>query len=136
MAIYASTALSCTIGGVDLSDHITRVSLNTSADEIDTTAFGDSQRTLIGGLQSGSVSIDFHNDFAASEVYATLTATGLGSAAAVVVKPNSGSTSATNPSKTANCLITELPFLDDSVGELGTISVTWPISGPIVTATS
>ena len=136
MAVYAATNLSCTIGGVDLSDHITRVSFNTSADEIDTTAFGDSQRTLIGGLQSGSVSIDFHNDFASSEVYATLAATGLGSAAAVVVKPSAASTSATNPSKSVSCLITELPFVDDSVGELGTISVTWPMTGAITTATS
>ena len=57
-----------TIGGVDLSDHISSATLEKNADEVETTAFGDASRTLIGGLQSGVRTINCHQDYAASEV--------------------------------------------------------------------
>jgi hypothetical protein len=54
----------------------------------------------------------------------------------VTIQPVSGSATATNPKKTGSCLITELPFIDGSVGDLAEISVTWPVTGAISTATS
>ena len=44
------------VNSVNLSDHITSATLEITADEVETTAFGDSARTMIGGLTSGTVS--------------------------------------------------------------------------------
>jgi hypothetical protein len=126
---------SVTINSVDLSDHIAQISFSESAAELDTTAMGDANVTRIGGLKDGSVTIEFHSDFASSEVYATLNPL-LGTTTTVLVVPTTDPVAATNPSKSVSCLVTEVPFVDHSVGDLATISVTWPFSGVVTTATS
>lgn len=135
MAIFAATDVSITINSVDLSDHVTSVSFNNSGADIQTTAFGDDNVTRIGGLKDGSVSIEFHSDFAASETYATLNPL-LNTLTTVAVKHDSGATAATNPLHSVSCLVSELPFLDATIGDLATFSVTWPMSGAVTVTTS
>ena len=81
------------------------------------------------------MSISWHQDFASSEVYATLNPL-LGTTTTVLVKPTSGAVSATNPSKSVSCLVTELPFVSGGVGELATFDTSWPFTGAVTTATS
>ncbi len=135
MAVYMGNDASVTINSVDLSDHIAQISFSESAAELDTTAMGDANVTRIGGLKDGSVTIEFHSDFASSEVYATLNPL-LGTTTTVLVLPTTDPVAATNPSKSVSCLVTEVPFVDHAVGDLATISVTWPFSGVVTTATS
>jgi hypothetical protein len=135
MAVYMGNDASVTINSVDLSDHIAQISFTESAAELDTTAMGDANVTRIGGLKDGSVTIEFHSDFASSEVYATLNPL-LGTTTTVLVLPTTDPVAATNPSKSVSCLVTEVPFVDHAVGDLATISVTWPFSGVVTTATS
>ena len=135
MAVYMGNDASVTINSVDLSDHIAQISFTESAAELDTTAMGDANVTRIGGLKDGSVTIEFHSDFASSEVYATLNPL-LGTTTTVLVVPTTDPVAATNPSKSVCCLVTEVPFVDHAVGDLATISVTWPFSGVVTTATS
>ena len=135
MARIVLTDVSVTINSVDLSDHIANVTLNQSFAEVETTAFGDTSRTRIAGLGDNSVSLDFHQDFAASEVEATI-APLIGTTTAVVIKPTSGSVAADNPSYTFDVLCTEWTPLNGAVGDLSTVSITWPISGAITKATS
>ena len=134
MAIVVTNA-NVTIGGVDLSSHITRVTLSTTRAEIDTTTFGNTARRRVAGLSDGSVAIDFNQDFSASAVEATLYPL-VGSTAQVVVRPNGTATGATNPSYTFNALILEWMPLDAQVGELATASVTFPIDGTVAKATA
>jgi len=135
MAIFMNETVTVTVNSVDLTDHITSVDFSESAAEIETTAMGDANVTRIGGLKDGSVSISWHQDFAVSEVYATLNPL-LGTATTVVVKPTSGAASATNPTKSVSCLVTEVPFVSGSVGELATFDTSWPFTGVVTTATS
>ena len=136
MAVFMQNSVTVTVNSVDLTDHITSVSgFNENCADLQTTAMGDTNITRIGGLKDASVSLTFLNDFAASETYATLAAL-LGTAVNVTITPASGSVTATNPKKTGSCLVTELPFIDGSVGDLAEVSVTWPVSGAITTATS
>ena len=136
MAVFFNQSVTVTVNSVDLTDHITSVSgFNETCADLVTTAMSETNVSRIGGIKDSSVSITFLNDFAASEVYATL-ASLLGTAVAVTITPTSAAVSATNPKKTASCLVTELPFIDGSVGELSTVSVTWPVTGSISTATS
>lgn len=123
------------IGGVNLSDHVSSVTVTESYAEVATTAFGDTAVTRIAGLGDHSVSLDFHEDFGASEVHATI-APLVSSTTTVTVKPVDEATSATNPSFSMTVLVTEWPLLNGSVGDLASASVTWPVSGSITTATS
>ena len=136
MAAFFNQSVTVTVNSVDLTDHVTTVTgFNETCADLQTTAMGETNISRIGGLKDSSVSITFLNDFAASKVYATL-ASLLGTAVNVTITPATGSVTATNPKKTGSCLITELPFIDGSVGDLAEVSVTWPVTGAISTATS
>ena len=90
---------------------------------------------MIGGLKSGSVAVNFHQDFASSSVDSTLYSA-LGTVVAVVVKPTSGSVSATNPSYSFSVLVSGVTPIAASVGDLAVQSLTFPISGAVTRATS
>jgi hypothetical protein len=137
MARIVLTNAYVTINSVNLSGFITSVTLTTTDDVIETTAFGSSARTRINGLGDNSVAIEFQQDYAASAVEATINAAGaslVGTVTTVVVKPNGATTAADNPSYTFSALVSEWTPLNGAVGELATASVTWPISGEITKA--
>ena len=95
MAVIASTDCVVTIGGVDLSDHISEVSIDREVDTPETTNFASSgNREYVAGLKGANVTIVFHQDYAASEVNATIN-TNFGASTAITVKPTSGAISAT-----------------------------------------
>lgn len=135
MATFALTDASVTIGGVNLSDHVRSVTLEVSADELEDTAMGDTYRSRIGGLKDSSWTIEFNQDFAASNVDATLFPL-LGTVATIVGKPTSAAVSATNPSYTGSALITQHSPIANGVGDLATMSVTWPGAGAVTRATA
>lgn len=124
----------CSINGVDLSDHIASITLTTTEDVVDTTGFSSTSaagRTRIAGLADNSVALEFHQDFATSNVEQTIYPL-LGTTTTVIVRPTSAAQSATNPSYTFTALVSEWQPLSGAVGELATASVTWPVSGSIV----
>jgi hypothetical protein len=123
-----------TINAVDLSDHIASVTLSTSNDVVDTTGFSSTAaRTRVAGLLDNSLTLEFHQDFATSNVEATIFPL-IGTNTTVIVKPTSSAVSATNPSYTCSASVVEWQPLSGAVGELATASVTWPISGAITKA--
>ena len=123
------------INGVDLSDHINSCSFTETAAEVEATAFGDESMVRLGGLKDGSIDIDWQQDFAAAEVFATLNPL-LGTTTTVSVKPTTDATSATNPKKSVTVLVTEVPFVSGAVGELSAFSTSWPFSGDVTTETT
>lgn len=136
MAKFALTDASVVINSVDLSDHISSCSLSVNQRELNTEAMGDTWESVIAGLKSWSLNIDFQQDFAASEVDATIWPI-IGTVVAVVVKPTSGSVSSTNPSFSGNVLIGgDYSPVGGSHGDLATTSVGWKGSGALTRATS
>jgi hypothetical protein len=133
MARIVLTNAFVTINSVNLSDHIASITLTTTDDVIETTAFGTSARTRVGGLADNSVAFEFHQDYAASSVEATIYPL-VGTTTTIVVKPNGATTAADNPAYSFTCLVAEWTPLNGAVGELATASVTWPISGEITKA--
>ena len=128
MAKFVATDYAVTINGTDFSTSIAALTFDITAEEQDTTSFGRTYRTRIGGLKDASLTLDFHQDFAAASVDATLFPL-LGSFATVVAKPTSGTATATNPSYNGVFLVTEYQPYASSVGDLATLSVTWPAAG-------
>jgi hypothetical protein len=135
MARIVLTDVAVVIGAVDLSDHVASVTLSTTYDVLETTAFAGGNvpaaaKTRIAGLADNSVTLEFHQDFAAGEVEASIYPL-LGTAAAVTISPTTGAVSAQNPQYQFDALVSEWTPLNGAVGELATASVTWPISGAI-----
>jgi hypothetical protein len=124
------------VGGVDLSSLVASVTLNSTFDVVETTAFSSTAaKTRVSGLADNSISLEFHQDYATSQVEQTIYPL-LGTNATVIVKPNGATTGAQNPSYTCSAVISEWTPLNGSVGELATASVTWNISGAITKAVS
>jgi hypothetical protein len=124
-----------TLGTAVISSSIASVTLDMTTDEIETTSFGSSFRTRLGGLRDGSVSLDFHQDFGAGAVDALLFPL-MGGTVAVRIAPTSGTVTATNPEYRFTALVTQYQPFAGAVGDLATLSVTWPISGEVVRGTA
>jgi len=135
MAKFAATDYFVSINGSDFSTNLNSVELSQEADDLETTAFGSSWRTRIGGLKQASLTLNFMQDFGAGSVDATLNPL-LGSIATVVIKPTSGTVNSTNPTYTMTALVTQYSPFASSVGDIATLSVTWPVSGSVVRGTA
>jgi len=134
MARIVLTNAFISVGGVDLSDLVSSVSLSSTFDVVETTAFSSSStKTRVAGLADNSITLEFHQDYATGEVEQTIYPL-LGTVAAVIVKPNGATTSAFNPSYTCQAVISEWTPLNGAVGELASASVSWPVTGAITKA--
>lgn len=124
------------ISGSTVTTNAVRATLTINADEVDTTAFGQSYRSAIGGLTSGSLSVDFHNDYAASAIDSIISPL-VGSTASFEVRPAStASAGSSNPKYTGTVLVTEYSPIDSAVGDLATFSVTWPVVSAVTRGTA
>jgi hypothetical protein len=130
MAKYAAVDHSITINGASFSTALQSIELMVEAAELETTGFGTTYRERIAGLKTGSLTLNFYQDFAASSVDATIWPL-LGSNATVVVKATSSATGTANPAFTAVCLVTQYTPFSSSVGDIATVSVTWPTTGTV-----
>jgi hypothetical protein len=138
MARIVLTDVSVVINGINLSQYITSVGLTTSDDVVDTSSFGGGgARTRVAGLQDNSVTFEFNQDFATGGPEISINAIGaslVGTVTTVVIKPTSSAVSVNNPSYSFSALCSEWSVLSGAVGELATVSTTWPISGVITKA--
>ena len=135
MAAYMLNNASVVINSVDLSAAVTSITFSEDAAQLETTAMGDDNVTMIGGLKSGTIDLEFNQDLAATDVQATVRAL-LGTVTTLVVKNIASAAATTNPQWTFSALVTEWPSINGTVGELATASVSWPITGAVVQATS
>ena len=135
MAVFLNNGVVLTVNAVDLSDHVTAVTLNRTFDELEVTAMGDSGHKFVKGLEASSVTIDFLNDTASSEVLQTLQAV-WGTSTTITMKQTSAATSATNPLYTMSCLINGTTDINGSVADLSMQSVTFNVNGTIAITTS
>jgi hypothetical protein len=132
VAKFVATNYNIKINGADFSSALAAVSFDISAAEQETTAFGNTFVQRVSGLKDASVSLDFHQDFGAAAVDATLFPL-LGSQATVTVIPAGSVVSATNPSYSGVFLVTEYSPFASSVGDLATLSISMPLADGVIT---
>ena len=132
MAKFVATDYNITINGTNFSTSIAAVTFDISAAEQETTAFGNTFVQRIAGLKDASISLDFHQDFGAASVDSTLFPL-LGTNATVTVAHLGSVVSATNPSYSGVFLCTEYSPLASSIGDLATLSVSWPLADGVIT---
>ena len=135
MAVFLNNGVVLTVNAVDLSDHVTAVTINRSFDELEVTAMGDGGHKFVKGLEASSITIDFLNDTATGEVLQTLQ-TVWGTNTIITVKQTNAIVSATNPLYTMTCLINNTTDINGSVADIAMQSLTFNVSGTIAVTTS
>ena len=136
MAVFLNNKVGVKVNNVDLSDHVSSVTINRNLDELEVTAMGDSGRKRVAGLEDSSVTISFYNDTASANVLATLQAAYGTNVTCKFLQEKATAVSATNVLYTATCLVNGITDINGAVGDLGTIDVTWSVSGTVAVATS
>jgi hypothetical protein len=135
MAKYVVTATNVTLNSTDISSSCASATLELTSTDVDVTDFGSGGWTeVVGGLKSGTLSLDFHNDNGVGAINTILNPL-LGSIATVTLRPNGTVTSATNPLWTATVLVNSVSPISGAVGDLATFSVSFPTSGPVTSST-
>ena len=136
MAKYVVTATVVKIGATDVSANCASATLELTATDVDVTDFGSAGFTeVIGGLKSGTVTLDFHSDYGVGGINTILNPL-LGTIATVTLQPNGTVTSASNPIWTAPVLVNSVTPIAGAVGDLSTFSVAFPTSGSVTFATA
>lgn len=134
MAQIVLTNADITVNGVVLSDRANSVTLTYEIEAVETTAFG-TNRAFVGGLQNIAIDVEFMQDFAASEVEATIFPV-VGTQTTVTVRPSAAATSTTNPLYTVSgtYLASHTPVAA-AVGELAMTSLSFA-GGTLVKTTA
>ena len=137
VGVKLATAAAPTTPSVDISAYVTSAVINQIVDELEVTAMGDTAHKFVAGLQSGTFTIDFINDWASSQVMQTLNAA-FGqtlSISAITVKGTA--VSAANPSYQFSVLVNNLtPLGTAGVSEVATSSVTFTINSAVTVSPS
>ena len=136
MAVFLNNKVGVKVNSVDLSDHVTSVSLNRNFEEVAVTAMGDSSVKAVKGLEASSVTIDFLNDTAAASVLATLQAAWGTTVTVVLLQDKGSAVSATNPLYTMSVLVNGTQDINGAVGDVGSMSVTWNCNSTVAVTTS
>jgi hypothetical protein len=127
---------------VDLTDHVTSLTINRQFDELDVTAMGATGHAFIAGLESSTISVDFLNDDATAQVMTTLNGLVGTNAKFKILQtttpgtPSTGTVSATNPLYSGLVLVNKLTPIAGKVGDVAVQSLTFTVSGAITVATS
>jgi len=114
-----------TINSIALTDQCTAATFTHRFDQLESTAFGDTDRKFVKGLGNHEVTITMYMSYASGETYATLSSL-VGTTTTVRVQPTSAADSATNPGFIlTGAFLAELPVINATMGELSTVDVTF-----------
>jgi len=112
-----------TVNSVALTDQVTAASFMLRYDQLEATAFGDTDRKFTKGLENNELTLTMYMSYASAETYATLAGL-VGTTTTVRVQPTSGADSPTNPGFIlTGAFLAELPVINATMGELSTIDV-------------
>ena len=137
VGVKLATAAAPTTPSIDISAYVTSAVINQIVDELEVTAMGDTAHKFVAGLQSGTFTIDFINDWAASQVMQTLNdAFGQTlSISAITVKGTA--VSAANPTYQFSVLVNNLtPLGTGGVSEIATSSITFTLNSAVTVSPS
>jgi hypothetical protein len=113
------------INSVDLTDLCSSATYTYQKEALENTAFGQTARTFVAGLENNEITFTFFLAYATGDVYATLQPL-VGTTTTIKIKPSTGNESATNPIQIlTGAYLAALPVFNGSVGELSTVDVTF-----------
>jgi hypothetical protein len=136
VAIFLNNKVGFKIASVDLSDHVTAITINRQADQLEVTAMGDTAHKFVTGLEASTITVSFLNDTATSSVLQTLQ-DAFGTTVAVSMIQEKGTTvSAANKTYATTVLVDNLTDINGAVGDEGMIDITFTCNSKIVPSES
>jgi len=135
MATLVYTNAFIQINAVDMSSHAESIGLNYASEMQDETAMGDSTRVRKGGLKDWSIDVNWHQDFAAASVDATLFSL-VGTTVCVEMRPQNICSTAINPIFSGIGVIESYNPMGGSVGALLDAPTTIQSAGDLSRATA
>jgi hypothetical protein len=137
VGVKLATNAAKTTPSIDISSYVTSAIINQVADELEVTAMGDSAHKFVAGLQSGTFTIDFINDWASSQVMQTLNDAFGQTISVSCITVKGTAVSAANPTYQFSILVNNLtPLGQAGVSEMATSSVTFTINSAITVSPS
>ena len=137
VGVKLATNAAPTTPSIDISSYVTNAVINHIVDELDVTAMGDTAHKFVAGLQSGTFTIDFINDWAAAQVNDTLNAAFGKTLAVSVITVKGTAVGATNPTYQFSVLVNNLtPIGQGGVSEIATSSLSLTVNSAITVSPS
>ena len=137
VGVKLATSAAKTTPSVDISSYVTGVTINQVVDELEVTAMGDTAHKFVAGLQSGTFTIDFINDWAASQVMQTLNDAFGQTISVSCITVKGTAVSAANPSYQFSILVNNLtPVGTGGVGDVASSSVTFTMNSALTVSPS
>lgn len=136
MAIFLNNKVGLKIASIDLSDHVTSVTLNQAFDELEVTAMGDTAHKFVKGLESATLTVSFLNDTATANVLPTLQAAYGTTVAAKMLNDKVAAVSATNQLYTFDILINNLTPINGATGDIATMDITFTVNSAVTVAST
>lgn len=137
VGVKLATNAAPTTPSIDISSLVTSAVINQIVDELEVTAMGDSSHKFVAGLQSGTFTIDFINDWATSQVMQTLNEAFGKTLAVSVITVKGTAVSAANPSYQFSILVNNLtPIGTAGVAEVATSSITFTLNSALTVSPS
>ena len=136
MAVFLNNKVGLKINAVDLSDHVTSVTLNQAFDELEVTAMGDSAHKFVKGLESATLTVSFLNDTAAANVLATLSGAYGTTVACKMLNDKATAVGATNQLYTFDILVNNLTPINGGTGDLRTQDITFTVNSAVTASSS
>ena len=137
VGVKLATAAAKTTPSIDISAYVTNAVINQVVDELEVTAMGDTAHKFVAGLQSGTLTLDFINDWAASQVMQTLNDAFGQTISVSMITVKGTAVSAANPTYQFSILVNNLtPVGQGGVAEIATSSVTFTINSAVTVSPS
>jgi hypothetical protein len=136
VAITLNNKVGLKINAIDLSDHVTSVTLNQSFAELPVTAMGDLSEKFVKGLETATLTVSFLNDQAATSVLDTLSDAFGTTVAFKMLQDKVTAVSATNKLFSGDILINNLTPINGAVGDMSTQDITFTVNSVVTVADS
>lgn len=117
--------VSVSVNAVEVGPNVREVTVHTERDKVEVTGFQAANKEYLPGLGDAEIELDVLVDYGASSIDAQFwPLSQTDTPFPVVIKPNLGAVSASNPSYTMQALMYEYDPIAGAVGEAATTTVT------------
>lgn len=124
------------LNGTDLTQWCAKIELNDEFEDKDTTTYASGgAKELQGGLESGEVGITFKNDYAVGNLDSIMWALRR-SVVTWKARADLDAVTTSNPQYSGSLLVNKWTPISGTVGDVAEVDVSFPLSGPMVRATS
>lgn len=123
MAKIVLTNAKLLVNSVDLSSWVRQISIEYSAAEVESTAMGNAGQARLAGLLDWSMDVTFAQDFALTEVDATLFPLVGAAFFAIEARPVNTARTTTNPAYVGNGILPSYKPMGQKVGALAEATV-------------